>query len=97
MNRSYPLRVYFLYINGIFSQRYANTLKINNYICSQTIRAFQANPHHTASQLGNLPNGYTQNSSFPYTAASPTQQLSLHSQPATAQTNRPGPRFAPLR
>jgi hypothetical protein len=42
------------------------------------------------SQTANqLPNSKTRNSSFFFTAAFPTQQLSLHSQPATAQTNRP--------
>jgi hypothetical protein len=36
-----------------------------------------------------LPNSKTQNNSFSYTAVFPTQQLSLHNQPQTAQTNRP--------
>jgi hypothetical protein len=36
-----------------------------------------------------LPNSETRNNSFPDAAAFPAQQLSPHSQPATAQTNGP--------
>jgi hypothetical protein len=53
-----------------------NTLKVKNYTCSQTIRAFQINPQHTARQSDNLPNSYTQNSSFLCTAAFPAQPAS---------------------
>jgi hypothetical protein len=41
-----------------------------------TLRLFQTNPQHTASQPDNLPNSYTQNSSFFCTAAFSAQSAS---------------------
>jgi hypothetical protein len=55
----------------------------------RTMRVFRTIPQRTARQPAISPNSETQNSSFPCTAAFSTQQLSLHSQPQTAQTNRP--------
>jgi hypothetical protein len=59
------------------------------YMFLRTLRVYQVIYQHTARQPAKSPNSETRDSSFPYTAAFSAQQLSLHSQLATAQTNRP--------
>jgi hypothetical protein len=66
-----------------FKSPQTHVFKTKNYGVFQTIQLL------TARQPNKLPNTKTQNSSFHCTAALPAQQLSLNSQPATAQTNRP--------
>jgi hypothetical protein len=72
-----------------YSYKYCFTLWLTLTHILRTMRVFRTIPQRTARQPAISPNSETQNSSFPCTAAFPTQQLSLHSQPHTAQTNRP--------
>jgi hypothetical protein len=66
-----------------FKSPQTHVFKTKNYGVFQTIHLL------TARQQNKLLNTKTQNISFHCIAALSAQQLSLDSQPATAQTNRP--------